>query len=51
MDEDDLPPRKGPPEEPTGAESLGELFGASLWIFVFLAFAGVLLYAATRLFD
>ena len=51
-EEDDLPPRKlaEPPEQTEGfARSLGELFGASVWIVFFLAIAGGLFYLFLRL--
>ena len=51
MDEDDLPPRplQKPPQQTEGfAESLGELAGASLWVAVFLAVAGLILYFILR---
>jgi len=52
QEEDDLPPRKlaEPPEQTEGfARSLGELFGASVWIVFFLAIAGGLFYLFLRL--
>ncbi|MBS0274982.1 MAG: hypothetical protein JSR55_11415 [Proteobacteria bacterium] len=51
MDEDDLPPRplRDAPEQTEGfAQSLGELAGGSLWIALFLAVAGGLLYFLLR---
>ncbi len=45
-DTDDLPPKKERDvEDRSFFESLGELFGASIWIILFLAVAGVALYA------
>jgi hypothetical protein len=49
--DDDLPPKKldGPPEETeSGARSFGELFGGSMFLFVFIAVAGVILYLLLR---
>lgn len=43
MNDDDLPPRGHVPEE-DAAGIFGELVGASLWIALFLAAAGVILY-------
>ena len=51
MEEDDLPPRplRHPPEQTEGfARSLGELAGASVWIVLFLAIAGGILYLFLR---
>lgn len=51
MEDDDLPPRPlaEPPEQTEGfAQSLGELFGASIWIALFLAVAGIGLYLFLR---
>ncbi len=55
MEQDDLPPEKhsqavrDADESETGAESLGELFGASLWIALFVAVAGGGFYLFLRL--
>jgi hypothetical protein len=51
MNEDDLPPRplRDAPEQTEGfARSLGELVGGSLWIALFLAAAGGILYLLLR---
>ncbi|HWA30230.1 MAG TPA: hypothetical protein VG867_04005 [Rhizomicrobium sp.] len=51
-DQDDLPPRKlaEPPQQTEGfARSLGELFGASVWIIFFLLIAGGLGYLFIRM--
>jgi hypothetical protein len=47
MEDDDLPPKPHKPEE-TAAEDFGQLFGAGLWIALFLAIAGVVLYLLLR---
>jgi len=47
-DEDDLPPAGGEPEEPTAADSVGQLFGATLWIILFIVVAGAIGYAVMR---
>lgn len=52
MEQDDLPPRplREEPEQTEGfARSLGELAGASVWIVIFLAAAGGILYLFLRL--
>jgi len=41
--DDDLPPKPAPSEE-TAAGDFGQLFGAGMWLAVFLALAGVVLY-------
>ena len=47
MDEDDLPPK--PRDEDTGfSGELGRTFSGFVWVAIFLAIAGVVLYAATR---
>ena len=51
MDEDDLPPRplRDEPEQTEGfARSLGELAGGSIWLVLFLAIAGGILYLVLR---
>jgi hypothetical protein len=48
MDEDDLPPAPGAPQEPTAAGSLGRLFGALVFLGVFAAVAGGVLYVLTH---
>lgn len=51
MDEDDLPPRplRDKPEQTEGfARSLGELAGGSIWLVLFLALAGGILYLLLR---
>ncbi|HEY7976618.1 MAG TPA: hypothetical protein VID67_00380 [Rhizomicrobium sp.] len=51
MDEDDLPPKtlREAPEQTEGfARSLGELAGGSLWVVLFLAVAGGILYFIMR---
>ena len=49
MDEDDLPPP--PPANDTGfSGELGRTVGTFVWIAVFLAIAGGVLYAVTRWF-
>jgi hypothetical protein len=47
MDDDDLPPGTHQSEE-TAAGDFGQLFGAGLWIALFLAIAGGALYFVTR---
>jgi hypothetical protein len=47
MDQDDLPPPVHVPEE-GAAGAFGELFGAGLWIALFLAVAGGILYFLLR---
>jgi hypothetical protein len=50
-DQDDLPPRTGyepDVEEPSFFESLGELFGASVWLVLFLAIVGIGLFLFLR---
>jgi hypothetical protein len=47
MDEDDLPPkRETDVEDRSFFESLGELFGASVWIGLFIVLAGGIAWAA-----
>ena len=51
MNEDDLPPKPlhDAPEQTEGfARSLGELAGGSLWLVLFLAIAGGILYFFLR---
>lgn len=51
MDEDDLPPRplRDAPEQTEGfARSLGELAGGTMWLVLFLAIAGCVLYLFLR---
>ncbi|HEY4126262.1 MAG TPA: hypothetical protein VGM36_16675 [Rhizomicrobium sp.] len=51
MDEDDLPPRplRDAPEQTEGfARSLGELAGGTMWLVLFLAIAGGVLYLFMR---
>ena len=51
MEDDDLPPRplRHRPEQTEGfARSLGELAGAMVWIVLFLAIAGGILYLLLR---
>ncbi|HUB85118.1 MAG TPA: hypothetical protein VL971_05450 [Rhizomicrobium sp.] len=47
MDEDDLPPAPHRAEE-TGAGNFGQLIGAGLWIALFVAIAGIVLYILLR---
>jgi hypothetical protein len=47
MDDDDLPPRPHQTEE-TAAGDFGQLFGAGMWIALFIAIAGVVLYILLR---
>ena len=49
-DEDDLPPggREYDVEDRSFFTSLGELFGASVWLILFLAIAGGVLYLFLR---
>ena len=47
MEDDDLPP-KPPGAEETAAGDFGQLIGAGLWIALFLAIAGVVLYFVLR---
>lgn len=46
MDEDDLPPKPGAPQEPTAAGSLGRLAGTLVWLAIFAAAATGLVYVA-----
>jgi hypothetical protein len=49
-DEDDLPPQPAEQDdESTLGGSIGELFGASMWIVLFLVVGGGLAYLAIRL--
>jgi hypothetical protein len=51
MDEDDLPPRplREAPEQTEGfARSLGELAGGTMWLVLFLAITGGVLYFFLR---
>jgi hypothetical protein len=51
MDDDDLPPQplRDAPEQTEGfAQSLGELVGGGLWLALFLAVAGGVLYFFLR---
>ena len=47
MEDDDLPPKPHQPEE-TAAGDFGQLIGAGMWIALFLALAGIVLYFVTR---
>jgi len=47
MDDDDLPPKPHKQEE-TAASIFGQLYGAGLWIGLFLAIAGFGLYLILR---
>jgi hypothetical protein len=50
-DADDLPPEQlteVPEQTEDAARSLGELFGASMWLILFLAFAGGAFYLLLR---
>ena len=44
-DEDDLPPPKGHREDQNLGESVGGLFGASIWIGLLFLIVGGLVYA------
>ena len=47
MDEDDLPPK--PVDNDTGfSGALGQTFAGFVWVAIFFAVAGAILYAATR---
>jgi hypothetical protein len=46
MDEDDLPPPKGAPQEETASGSLGRVFGTLVWIGLFTIAAAALAYVA-----
>jgi hypothetical protein len=47
MEDDDLPPESHQSEE-TAAGIFGQLVGAGLWVALFLAIAGVVLYFVLR---
>ena len=46
MIDDDLPPPQTPPQEDSAGREIGNLFGQSLWIALFLAIAGGIFYIA-----
>ena len=48
MTDDDLPPPQGHAQEDSMGEQIGELFGQSVWIVLFLAIAGGLFYLLMR---
>jgi len=48
MEQDDLPPPQDAPEEPSAGDSIGQLFGAALWIALFVVVAGAIGYAVMR---
>jgi hypothetical protein len=50
-DEDDLPPQPYKDESSSFARSLGGTVGAFVWIALFFAIAGVVLYFAVRWFG
>jgi flagellar biogenesis protein FliO len=45
MDEDDLPPPQTEPEEPSLANSLGQVFGSMIWILALFAVAALVVVA------
>jgi hypothetical protein len=48
MDEDDLPPQQHEPDEPTTADSLGQIFGSMIWIVALFAIGGGVVLLAIR---
>ena len=48
MDQDDVPPPQIAPEEPTFADSLGQVAGSMVWIVLLFAVAGALVWLAFR---
>ena len=50
MDEDDLPPQQPPANDTGFSGALGQTVAGFVWIAVFLAIAGGVLWALTRWF-
>ncbi|HXC57045.1 MAG TPA: hypothetical protein VNU97_17225 [Rhizomicrobium sp.] len=48
MDEDDLPPPKPAESEDSFSGELGRTFAGFVWVAVFVAIAGAVLFAAMR---
>ena len=44
MTDDDLPPPQSRPEEDSAGWQIGDLFGQSMWIVLFLAIVGGIFY-------
>ncbi|HEY2032341.1 MAG TPA: hypothetical protein VGH02_01510 [Rhizomicrobium sp.] len=48
MMNDDLPPPQNPPQEDSVAREIGDWFGQSIWMVLFVAIAGGILYFLMR---
>jgi hypothetical protein len=48
MEDDDLPPKKGAPQEETGADAFGNMIGALIWVALFAVIAGGVVYGLMR---